>query len=269
MLSAHSISSKLALEFSRRSNGKTVLSRRRTGGLAHVGKSYWNGNVLLTQVVNPTAGFFAGDDISFQIKVREGANVLLSQPGATRIHTMDSNKKASINQRFEVSHDASLDLYPDLSISQRESSLIQKTELHLASSAKCCYLEIIAPGRVAHGEALEWNLLSNYTDIYLEGALLVRERMHLGPDDKWRLMTRQGKPLYVATFWIRHLDVAQWRERFLFDSLVKGSFTILDEGFACLRLASESSVKIRNAVSNIREQLHLYDPLFGNSNALY
>ena len=274
MLTAHSIRSEVQLQFTRRDNGETVLSRRRTGGLAHVGKSYWTGDVLRTQVVNPTAGFFAGDDLHFSVEVCAGAQVMLNQPGATRFHTMEPGAQATIHQRFTVGDGASLDLYPDLSISQRGSSMAQRTQLHLAPTAICCFLEILTPGRIAHGDALEWSLLSNQLDLFRDGLCLTRERMHLGPADTWRLLSRDGVPLHVATFWLHHPDVAGWQDVLgapsdpLTDPVQQG-YTVLDQQLACLRLASTSSVDLRNRIDTLRQTLHQLTPLLGTSNALY
>lgn len=270
MLSGHSISTESCLTFAVRENGQTVLDKRKTGGLCHVGKPYWNGNVLLTQVVNPTAGFFAGDTLAFEVQVGDGANVLLSQPGATRIHTMGGDRLATIEQRITVGADASLDIYPDLSISQRGSSLVQKTELHLADSARCCYLEILTPGRTAHKESLEWNLLENKLDVFREGKLLARERMSLNEDENWRLKDREGKPLYLASFWIQSSAIDQIMEMCLplIDSVQVGK-TVLAEHFCVFRITTSSSVLIRKAVNQIRTELQGIDPHFGNSTALY
>ncbi len=273
MLNAHSINSQLELEFTLQEDGKTILSKRRTGGLAHVGKTYWNGHTLLAQVVNPTAGFFAGDKINFQVRLARNAKVLLNQPGATRIHTMDLNRKAVISQQFDLADGASLDLYPDLSISQRGSTLHQKTEIRLAPTSKCCFLEILTPGRIAHGEALEWNLLTNQLDLYRDRVLLTRERMHLGPEEKWRLLTRQGEPLHIATFWLHHPRLQDWKSTLLTATTqiaeVKCGFTQLNQGFACIRLATPSSIGMRNMITHLRSILHTLEPSFGTSNALY
>ncbi len=270
MLSGHSISSRSRLCFAERENGRTILRQRQTGGLSHVGKPYWNGKVLLTQVVNPTAGFFAGDSLSFEIVVEEGAKVLLSQPGATRIHTMEADRVAKIHQRFQVGENASLDLYPDLSISQRGSSLIQQTEVHLAETAKCCYLEILTPGRIAHGETLEWNLLQNKLDIFREGKLLARERMNLDQESNWRLRGADGAPLYLASFWVQHTEVESLMALPIPDlEGVQVGWTILAENFCALRVATSSSILMRKMVGSIREQFALVEPCFGNSNALY
>jgi len=183
---------------------------------------------------------------------------------------MNADRVAIINQCFTVGENASLDLYPDLSISQRRSSLIQKTELHLSSSAKCCYLEILTPGRIAHGETLEWNLLQNKLDIYREGQLLARERMNLRQQDIWRLRSAEGEPLYLASFWVQHpmIEMIMDLQIATSDEIQIGA-TILADYFGVIRVASNSSVEIRKQVDILREQLHAIEPSFGNSNALY
>lgn len=277
MLNAHSIASDVKLVFAPQAgemSGEirpTVLKQRKTGGLVHVGKPYWNGDVLLTQVVNPTAGFFAGDELNMSIHVEAGSRVLLNQPGATRIHTMEPGREARINQHFYVESGASLDVYPDLSISQRGSSLRQKTALHIGAEARCCFLEILTPGRIAHGDALEWNLLSNGLDIYCDEKRVVRERMHLTERERWRLQNRQGQPMHLATFWVYHPDVESFIQAASSEQGEGLSYghSYLSERLACIRFFTASSVALRNAVRDFRLALSELDSAFGTSNALY
>lgn len=272
MLSAHSISSEAALTFFTGEDGKTVLGHRKTGGLAHVGKCHWNGHVLLAQVVNPTAGYFAGDAFSFTVTLEEGARVLLSQPGATRFHTMTGKNIAHIQQAFILKEGATLDLYPDLTIPQRGSSVKQATEVHLHPTSKCCFLETLTPGRVAHRDVMEWNLVENKLSIYRGEKLLTRERMNLQAEENWRLVGRSGLPLHLATFWIQHPEVDNWTELLSTETL-KGKasvgVSVLAESFAVIRVYTDSSVLLRNTVDSLRAFLHTLEPEFGTSNALY
>ena len=52
----------------------------------HISKAYWDGVVLLVNVINPTAGIFGGDTICAHVTVESGARVLLTSPSAARFH---------------------------------------------------------------------------------------------------------------------------------------------------------------------------------------
>ncbi|MEM7384082.1 MAG: urease accessory protein UreD, partial [Verrucomicrobiota bacterium] len=93
------------------SRKRTILTRRRAGGLCHLGKPYWNGEVLGLQLVNPTAGLFAGDAMSLQVSVGAGSRVALTSPSATRFHTMEHGR-ALLRQSFNVGADGWLDFWP-------------------------------------------------------------------------------------------------------------------------------------------------------------
>ena len=71
---------------------RTVLARRQAGGLCHLGKAYWTGDVLGLQIVNPTAGIFSGDTLSVNVEIGAGARVALTSPSATRFHTMPTGR---------------------------------------------------------------------------------------------------------------------------------------------------------------------------------
>ncbi|NNM28512.1 MAG: hypothetical protein HKO57_03265, partial [Akkermansiaceae bacterium] len=74
-----SLQSEARLEFRHdAARGRSVLHRRRAGGLCHLSKPYWNGEVLAAQLVNPTAGIFAGDEMRMRVRVGAGARVALT-----------------------------------------------------------------------------------------------------------------------------------------------------------------------------------------------
>ena len=65
----------------------TFLAEQSFSAPIHLSKSYWDGETLLVNVVNQTAGIFGGDCISTHIVVEPRARVLLSSPSAARFHS--------------------------------------------------------------------------------------------------------------------------------------------------------------------------------------
>ena len=160
----------------------TYLSQQSFSAPIHLSKSYWNGDTLLVNVVNQTAGIFGGDFISTRVIVEPGARVLLSSPSAARFHP-SHGREARLEQTFEIAAGGSLNVFPELSIPQRDSRSFQKTSIRIAPGGELLYLETLAPGRVASGESFAFQRYSWWTDVTVGGRLIHRERASISPHD--------------------------------------------------------------------------------------
>ncbi len=266
-LTSTSLDSTLRLRFEATEDGVTRLTHRQTGGLCHVGKPYWDGRALLTQLINPTAGFFAGDRLDAEIDVLAGASVLLSSPSATRLHTMHSGASEMI-QTFRIGENAWLEVIPDLLIPQAASEATIRTRIEVHPTASLVFLDLLAPGRHAHGESLAFRRLATALDIATpDGLPLARERARLAPaTDAWRLLSPDGQPAFVATFWL-HLPgfgkmadvLPELEARFTTGTLAIGA-SELSPGFAVIRVLTPDSLAVRKTCLAIREHLGRHLP---------
>ena len=148
----------------------------------HLSKAYWDGDTLLVNVVNQTAGIFGGDSITAHVVVEPGARVLLTSPSAARFHP-SQGRESRLRQIFEVRHGASLDVFPEISIPQRDSRSLQETAIAVEPGGELIYLETLAPGRVASGEAFAFSRYAWSTDIRVAGRLVHRERASIAPGE--------------------------------------------------------------------------------------
>lgn len=160
----------------------TFLAEQSFSAPIHLSKSYWNGDTLLVNVVNQTAGIFGGDSITTHIVVEPGARVLLSSPSAARFHP-SHGREARLEQTFEIRAGGSLDVFPEISIPQRDSRSFQKTVIYMEQGGELIFLETLAPGRVASGEAFAFAHYSWWTDIKVADRLVHRERASITPHD--------------------------------------------------------------------------------------
>ena len=103
------------------SAGRSVLRHQSFCAPMHLSKPHWDGDTLLVNIVNPTAGLFANDVIESDISVESGARLVLASPSATRAHTM-SDGEARVDQRFAIAAGARLEIWPELFIPQRGAS---------------------------------------------------------------------------------------------------------------------------------------------------
>ena len=162
--------------------GRSRISRQSFCAPFHISKSYCDEHTLVVQVVNPTAGLFAGDALRCEVNVESGARLRVSTPAATRIHTM-TNGQAFQEQKFRVANGAWLEFHPSPIIPQRNSRYRQKTEIEMEEGGELFVMETLAPGRVAHGECFQFTEIDWECNLRQAHRLIARERYILRPKD--------------------------------------------------------------------------------------
>jgi urease accessory protein len=167
----------LGLKAALRATGRTVLAAQSFRAPYHVSKPYWDADAgtLLVQVVNPTAGILEGDSLESDISVEEGASLLVTTPSASRVFKMQ-NGAAECRQRFTVAKGGWLEVRPEPLVPHRGSRYRQRTRLDVEAGGTLFFSDLLLPGRVAHGEAWEWERLQLETEVRLDGELVLRER---------------------------------------------------------------------------------------------
>lgn len=173
----------LSLRAEHRPDGVTAIGAQAFRAPFHVSKPYWDADTrtLLVQVVNPTAGILSGDRLESVVEVAEGAALLLTTPSASRVFRMRSGEAVS-TQRFHVEEGGWLEVMPEPIVPHRGSVFRQRTELLVAPGGAAFYADLLLPGRVAHGEAWEWERLLLELEVRRGDELLLRERFDQAGD---------------------------------------------------------------------------------------
>ncbi|HWA11291.1 MAG TPA: urease accessory protein UreD [Opitutaceae bacterium] len=167
----------LSLRAAARPDGRTVLAGQAFRAPYHLSKPYWDqdAKVLLVQVVNPTAGVLAGDRLEATVAVEKEAALLVTTPSASRIFQMKDGS-AECRQNFSVADGGWLEVMPEPLVPHRGCSYRQVTHIAAEPKGELFFADLLMPGRVAHGEAWEWNRLLLETEVRLGGELILRER---------------------------------------------------------------------------------------------
>ena len=178
MLTGH-----LDLTCSADESGRTFVREQSFRAPFHLSKPYWDEHALLVQIVNPTAGVFAGDALRSRVVVESGARLLLTTPSANRIHAMPSGR-ATLDQHFTVADGGWLEVMPELFIPQAGCRYTQRTTLDVAVGGEMFFVETLAPGRVARGEVFAFTEIAWEFALRHGGHLIARERFTLDPTDE-------------------------------------------------------------------------------------
>ncbi len=162
--------------------GRSRIRRQSVSVPFHFSKPYWNGRALVAQIINPTAGLFAGDTLRSEITVEPGGSLQVTTPSASRLHTMPDGC-VEVFQSFRVCEGARLDYSPARLIPQKQSRIRQSTRIEVETGGELFFREIMAPGRVAHGEIFQYEEIDWECDLRQDKRLVARERFRLRPDD--------------------------------------------------------------------------------------
>jgi len=241
----------------------TYLAAQSFSAPIHLSKTYWDGNTLLINVVNQTAGIFGGDAITTHVVVEPGARVLLSSPSAARFHP-SQGRESRLEQTFEIRAGGSLDVFPEISIPQRDSRSFQKTTIHLEAGGELIYLETLAPGRVASGETFAFARYAWSTDVRVDDRLVHRERATITPGDSSMAGLRALFPdSYYAGIILISPVAENWKSDFLHaasslvdPSSVKIAASKLNARGWSIRLLAANSLALRESIRKLRELIY-------------
>ncbi|MDW0228104.1 MAG: urease accessory protein UreD [Nitrososphaeraceae archaeon] len=108
-------------------------------------------------IVSPSGGILQGDRYRIDITLDNNAFAHVTTQGATRIYKMEKNYASQIIN-IKVGDGSYFEYIPDQIIPFRNSRFYQEVELNVHDNATLIYSETIVPGRVASGEAFEYDI---------------------------------------------------------------------------------------------------------------
>lgn len=189
----------LRLTAARRDDGRTVLARQSFRAPFHISKPYWDGQVLQVQVVNPTAGILAGDELELDIEVAPGAALRVTTPAATRAFMMRAGA-AVCRQHYRVAAGGWLECAPEPLCPHRDCTYAQHTRVEVADGGELYFVDALAPGRAGRGELWAWRRLQLTLDVRANGEPVWRECLDLSGAMAERAAAFHGTPrAWLAT----------------------------------------------------------------------
>jgi len=242
--------------------GRTVLARKAHRTPIHVSKPYWNGSSLLLNVMSPTAGMLEGDRVEMNISVESNANLVVSNPTALRIHKM-STGKAVWKQVFRVASEGFLETHPEWITPQAQSRFEQHSRIEIDTNGRLFFIEALAPGRVASGEAFAFDRFQNRLEVHFESRLIALEQSDITPPSQsqsgWQAAYENP---YTYSLYVSAPELVNNDEFFQFiheqqtPTLLSGSSKLGNAPCWNIKIMSESSVEAKAALGLIREQFY-------------
>jgi urease accessory protein len=174
----------LDLEFAADCNGKTHLVRRTQKFPLHFTTPLFldenESGMAFVYVQNPSGALFSGDSLKLRIAARNGGKLHVTSTSATKLHRMPSGS-AFQKIHLEAKQGSYVEYLPDQLIPQAQSRYEQETTIDLDPDSMLIASEIIAPGRLARGEAFAFSRLKLETRVKLDGNVLFTDRIHMEP----------------------------------------------------------------------------------------
>ncbi len=187
----------------------------------------------LVHLHNISGGVLGGDTLETRVHIAAQASVQLTSTSATRVYRTPPHSAAA-TQTTVVDIDAGglLEYVPDLLIPFANARYRQQSTITLADGAGLFWWEIVAPGRVAHGEYFDYTRLQLDLTIRAHTSPIAIERVCIEPSThSVTSLARLGNYSYLCSFYICKvgLSPAYWLQLERELSLLAQELTILHE----------------------------------------
>ena len=196
----------LRLRFDHDGNtGRTVLAACEQRPPLRVVRAFpTNDGGALVHLHNVSGGILGGDQLTLAIQVGAGAIAQLTTTGATRLYRSGRGLPVALQvSEITIEEDGLLEYLPDPVIPYAGSQYRQESRIKLARGGGLFWWETIAPGREAHGELFEYELLQLNLDIVADGRPIALERVRNEPAVRsLSSSARLGPFRYFSTFYI-------------------------------------------------------------------
>lgn len=124
-------------------------------------------------------GVLDGDEYDFTVFVGEGSSLHLQTQSYQRIFQM--KKGALQNTNVQVNEGASFVYLPHPAVPHKHSNFKGRNKIYVSGNCTLIWGEVISCGRKLNNEVFQFSSYHNWTEIYLNGRLSVKENLLLKP----------------------------------------------------------------------------------------
>lgn len=237
-------------------DGRTVLAERaRSGPLSVQRPFYPEGGVCHVYVLHPPGGVVGGDSLSIDVHMDEGAQALLTTPGATKFYR-SAGRTARQTQHLVVAPRAALEWLPQENIFFPGAEAALHTRVDLHGDARLALWEIHCLGRPVIGEDFIQGSIDSRLTITRDGLPVLLDRLRVRPDNRARLSLMAGLAV-GGTLVISHAgedEIAACRD-LLFASGTDYAGATLIEDLLVVRYLGNSTEHARRLFTDIWQAL--------------
>lgn len=163
------------------SDGETRLVRDFARAPFHVSGSLGHAGPATVYVQSPSGGIAQGDRREVSVTVGPAARAHVTTGSATKVFSMAHNYARS-EVSLSVDAGGHLDYVPEPLILHSDARLYQSTTVDVAPGGSAVVGELVVPGRLARGEAFDFERYYARTRLHSQGRLLAADDTHIRPD---------------------------------------------------------------------------------------
>lgn len=257
----------LSLEFAKRGN-KTIMTNCYQNPPLKASRAMYlntsNSSEATVYMVETSGGLVAGDENSFQIDVKDGADVCLIPQSATKVYPSYNGMWSSQKIDVTIGSKASLAWKTEAVIPFETAKFRGKTVIHMAQDATLLWGEILSPGRDKHGETFQYSNVKTNFQVWMEEECLIYDALLFSPDHmELRQLGLLEGHLYVGSLWfvapmLQDMDIRQLNEKFQRFEEINMSASLLDGKAVNVRWLASDLVLLKQEMNNTWQEFAQY-----------
>lgn len=175
---------KLLLDFKRKTNGDTYISRQYFKLPLQIFPPYYpeNDGTAFVYLLNPSSGMLEGDLFEMQFCLKNNAQVVLTTPSSNKIYRSNGRDTCQ-NVYINISAGSCLEYIPEHNVPYKHSRFVQKNVFHIERGGTLFAWDTVMPGRLARGECFDFTLYRSDVSIYYNEKMILRECTKIDPSE--------------------------------------------------------------------------------------
>lgn len=211
-------------------------------------------------MVETSGGLLAGDQNDFQIEVEEGAEVCLIPQSATKIYPSFNGLWSKQNININLGPKASLSWRTEPIIPFERAKFKGDTVIQMADDSILLWGEILAPGRLSHGERFDYSHVKTKFQVWKNGECLIYDPLLFTPAEAdLETLGILEEHLYIGSLWFVAPSAEKLNMKELNDQLqsfdhLKASASLLEGKAVNVRWLGSDLVLLMKEMSNLWEK---------------
>ena len=214
-------------------------------------------DMVFLYIQTPSGGIAQGDRHVVELEALEGSKVHITTQGASKVHSMNMNY-GLLRVDLKVRKDAYVEFLPDPTILFSDSRYLQMINLEVEEGACALYSELLIPGRVAMGEAFQYEIYCSMIQtgdgsggrFFQDNILLSPKRSNLQVQGLFGEFNTLGN-LYLVTSTVNCTKLAEMIYRAVANqkNVLAGTSTLPGEKGVLVRALGNDSKSVRDVLN--------------------